>query len=66
MSLKHIAALLIATAILGGCTKPGGRDYNQFLDPHRAVWTLEERKCTTKFVPEMIVFKDGTKLLVPK
>jgi hypothetical protein len=44
----------------------GGRDYNQFLDQHRAVWNLEEGKYTTKFVPEMVVFKDGTKLTVPE
>lgn len=43
----------------------GGRDYNQFLDQHRAVWNLEEGKYTTKFVPEMVVFKDGTKIIVP-
>ena len=47
-------------------TWTGGRDYNQFLDSHRAVWNLEEGKYTTKFVPEMVVFKDGTKLTVPK
>ena len=46
-------------------TWTGGRDYNQFLDAHRAVWNLEEGKYTTKFVPEMVVFKDGTKLTVP-
>lgn len=44
----------------------GGRDYNQFLDTHRAVWNLGDGKYTTKFVPEMVVFKDGTKLTVPK
>lgn len=47
-------------------TWTGGRDYNQFLDQHRAVWNLEEGKYTTKFAPEMVVFKDGTKLTVPK
>lgn len=47
-------------------TWTGGRDYNQFLDAHRAVWNLEDGKYTTKFVPEMIVFKDGTKLTVPE
>jgi len=46
-------------------TWTGGRDYNQFLDKHRAVWNLDEGKYTTKFVPEMVVFKDGTKLTVP-
>jgi hypothetical protein len=47
-------------------TWTGGRDYKQFLDTHRAVWNLEEGKYTTKFVPEMVVFKDGTKLAVPE
>ncbi|MFY9328477.1 MAG: hypothetical protein WAO76_10725 [Georgfuchsia sp.] len=47
-------------------TWTGGRDYNQFLDMHRAVWNLEEGKYTTKFVPSMVVFKDGTKLTVPE
>lgn len=40
----------------------GERDYNQFLETHRAVWNLEEGKYTTRFVPEMIVFEDGSKL----
>ncbi|PWW45697.1 hypothetical protein DFR36_106187 [Melaminivora alkalimesophila] len=44
----------------------GGRDYNQFIDSHRAVWNLEDGKYTTKFVPEMIVFSDGEKLAVPE
>lgn len=44
----------------------GGRDYNQFLDTHRAVWNLEDGKYTTKFIPEMVVFQDGTKLTIPK
>ena len=44
----------------------GGRDYNQFIDSHRAVWNLEEGKYTTKFVPEMVVFADGSKLTVPE
>jgi hypothetical protein len=44
----------------------GGRDYNQFTESHRAVWNLEQGKYTTKFIPEMVVFKDGTKLSVPK
>ena len=47
-------------------TWTGGRDYNQFLDTHRAVWNLEEGKFTTKFYPEMVVFQDGIKLTVPK
>ena len=45
-------------------TWTGGRDYNQFLDTHRAVWNLEDGKYTTKFEPEAVVFKDGTKLVV--
>lgn len=44
----------------------GGRDYNQFLDAHRAVRNLEEGKYTTKFLPAMVVFLDGTKLTLPK
>ena len=40
----------------------GGRDYNQFLDEHRAVWNLGDGKYKTKFIPEMVVFEDGTKL----
>jgi len=44
----------------------GGRDYNQFVDAHRAVWNLEEGKYTTKFVPDMVVFQDGTRLTMPK
>ena len=43
----------------------GGRDYNQFSDTHRAVWNLTEGKYTTKFVPNMVVYADGTKLTVP-
>lgn len=46
-------------------TWKGTRDYNQFVDSHRAVWNLEEGKYTTRFVPEMVVFKDGTKMTVP-
>lgn len=43
----------------------GGRDYNQFIDEHRTIWNLEEGKYTTQFIPEMVVFQDGTKLTVP-
>lgn len=43
-------------------TWTGERDYNRFIDEHRAVWNLEEGKYSTRFVPEMVVFKDGTKL----
>ena len=44
----------------------GGRDYNQFMDEHRNVWNLQEGKYTTRFIPEMVVFEDGTKLSVPR
>jgi hypothetical protein len=44
----------------------GSRDYNQFMAEHKAVWNLEEGKYTTKFLPESIVFADGTKMTVPK
>lgn len=44
----------------------GGRDYNQFIDRHQAVWNLEEGKYTTRFVPESLVFSDGTKLKLPE
>jgi hypothetical protein len=44
----------------------GGRDYNQFIDEHRAVWNAEEGKYKTKFIPETVVFKDGTKLAMPE
>lgn len=44
----------------------GGRDYNQFVDSHRAIWNLEEGKYTTRFVPETVVFEDGSKLGMPQ
>lgn len=44
----------------------GGRDFNQFIDSHSALWNLEVGKYTTTFIPEMIVFKDGSKLSVLK
>lgn len=40
----------------------GERDYNQFLDNHRAVWNLERGQYTTRFIPDTIVFADGRKL----
>lgn len=43
-------------------TWTGSRRYNEFLDEHRAVWNLEEGKYTTRFIPEKLVFADGTKL----
>lgn len=44
----------------------GSRDYNQFIDTHRAVWNLEEGKYTTRFTPEALVYVDGTKLTMPE
>lgn len=44
----------------------GARDYNQFIAEHRAVWDLNEGTYTTRFVPEAIVFADGTKLTARK
>lgn len=40
----------------------GGRDYNQFLEQHKAVWNLEVGKYKTRFIPETIIFSDGSKL----
>lgn len=51
----------------GGTYKwTGGRDYNQFIKEHRAVWGLETGKYTTRFIPEKVVFEDGTKLTAPE
>jgi len=44
----------------------GGRDYNQFLDRHRAVWNLEPGQYTTRFIPESVVFADGSRLVMPE
>lgn len=44
----------------------GVRDYNQFIQSHKAVWNLEEGKYTTRFNPEAVVFEDGTKLTMPE
>lgn len=44
----------------------GLRDYNQFLDTHKALWNLEEGKYTTKFTPEAVLFADGSKLMMPE
>ena len=43
-------------------TWTGSRDYNEFIDEHRAIWNLEEGKYTTRFEPAMVVFADGSKL----
>lgn len=40
----------------------GGRDYNKYIDTHRAIWNLEEGKYKTRFVPDTILFSDGSKL----
>lgn len=42
----------------------GARDYNQFMEDHKAIANLEEGKYTTRFEPEVILFSDGTKLKV--
>lgn len=44
----------------------GGRDYNRFIDGHKAVWNLEEGKYTTRFVPESVIFADGSRLKTPE
>jgi hypothetical protein len=49
----------------GEVTWEGGRDYNQFISEHKAVWNLEEGKYKTKFVPSAIVFSDGSQLKTP-
>lgn len=49
----------------GEVTWEGGRDYNQFISEHKAVWNLEEGKYKTKFVPSAIVFADGSQLKTP-
>lgn len=53
--------------------KPGGtyrwngeRRYNEFVDSHKAIWNLEDGKFTTRFVPEAVVYADGSKLAAPK
>lgn len=46
-------------------TWTGVRDYNQFIDSHRALWDLEKGKYKTRFVPEMIVYEDGSKVGLP-
>ncbi|SDF80107.1 MULTISPECIES: hypothetical protein [unclassified Duganella] len=43
----------------------GSRDYNQFMEAHKSLANLEEGKYHTKFVPEAIIFKDGTKITMP-
>lgn len=44
----------------------GVRDYNQFIQEHKAVWNLEEGQYTTRFIPAAVVFEDGTKLTMPE
>ncbi|MYM88292.1 hypothetical protein GTP91_14020 [Rugamonas sp. FT82W] len=43
----------------------GSRDYNQFIDSHKSLANLEEGKYHTKFFPEALIFKDGTKITTP-
>lgn len=43
-------------------TWEGGRDYNQFMDEHRAIANLQEGKYSTRFEPEAVIFSDGTSL----
>lgn len=45
-------------------TWKGSRRYNQFIESHKAVANLEEGKYKTRFEPEIIVFTDGTKLVI--
>lgn len=47
-------------------TWSGARDYNQFISEHQAIRNLEEGKYKTRFVPEAVVFKDGSTLVAPK
>jgi hypothetical protein len=44
----------------------GSRDYNQFLDAHKAIARLEKGKYTSRFEPEVIIFSDGEKLTMPE
>lgn len=44
----------------------GVRDYNQFVESHKALWNLDEGKYKTKFEPSAVVFTDGTKLTAPE
>lgn len=51
----------------GGTAKwSGSRHYNEFISEHRAIANLEEGKYKSRFKPEMIVFKDGSKLALPE
>ncbi|WP_211251117.1 hypothetical protein [Stenoxybacter acetivorans] len=43
-------------------TWTGRRSYNQFMDNDRELANLKDGKFKTQFVPEMIVFADGTKI----
>ncbi len=45
-------------------TWTGSRNYNQFLQEHKALANLKEGKYKTRFEPEIIVFADGSKLVV--
>lgn len=44
----------------------GSRDYNKYEDDEKAIWNLATGKYTTRFVPEKLVYADGTKLSAPE
>ena len=44
----------------------GGRDYNRFLESHKAVWNLSLGEFKTRFNPEAVIFSDGSKLKMPE
>lgn len=44
----------------------GGRDYNQFLANHKAVWNLSPGEFKTRFIPEAVIYADGSKLKMPE
>jgi hypothetical protein len=44
----------------------GGRDYNRFFDEHRDVWNLKPGQYTTRFIPESVIFTDGSRLNMPE
>jgi hypothetical protein len=44
----------------------GERDYNQFIPEHRAIWNLQNGQYKSRFVPESLVYADGTKLTAPE
>ncbi len=60
--MKHLAAILSVDQH----SWLGSREYDKHIDEHRAIWNLEEGKYTTRFIPESVVFADGSKLEVPE